>query len=157
MKDRLVHAARRLLPGLVVAGQIAVAPSAVGAERPGVDNPDRARFNYMMNCQGCHGARGAGTHDGAVPTMENYVANFLAVDGGREFLLRVPGVSSAPVSDVQLAELTNWMLYELSPDQVPDDFEPYTAAEVAHWRAQPLRDVAERRVELVKLIEARQD
>ena len=153
---RLSYGALALFVGL--AGGQPVAAEQTGAtstHRVGVENANRARFNYMMNCQGCHGAKGAGTPDGSVPTMENFVANFLVVEGGREFLLRVPGVASAPVSDVELAELTNWMLWEISPAQVPSDFQPITAEEVAHWRTQPLRDVTARRAELIEALAAK--
>ncbi len=46
-------------------------------------NANRARFNYMLNCQGCHSADGSGIGD--IPEMKNFVGNFLRVPGGREF------------------------------------------------------------------------
>jgi len=116
---------------------------------PGVDNPARARVNYMLNCQGCHGAEGAGTADGAVPVMKNFVGNFLKVAGGREFLVRVPGSANAAIGDDALAELLNWMLPQISPRQIPADFKPYTAAEVARLRREPLDNVAAERARLI--------
>ena len=117
--------------------------------RAGVENAHRARVNYMLNCQGCHGAEGAGTIDGVVPVMKNFVGRFLSVEGGREFLVRVPGSANAALSDTALAEVLNWMLPQLSPRQVPADFQPYTAAEVGRLRAHPLEDVITARAKLI--------
>ena len=116
---------------------------------PGVSNADRAQFNYMMHCQGCHGAEGAGAADGAVPTMNGFLGNFLKVDRGREFLVRVPGSANADLSDAALAEVLNWLLPRISAAQVPEDFEPYNELEVGQWRAEPLEDVAGLRERLI--------
>jgi mono/diheme cytochrome c family protein len=124
----------------------------VAADIKGVESEQRARINYMLNCQGCHGPDGAGTRDGVVPLMKNFVGNFLKVDGGREFLARVPGSANAAVDDAQLAELLNWMLYTLSPEQVPIDFVPYEAKEVHDFRNNPLVDVYEVRTDLLTRI-----
>ena len=51
-----------------------------------------------------------------------------------------------------MAELLNWMLVEISAAQLPEDFEPYTSAEVGRYRAQPLSDVNAVRAELVQKI-----
>ena len=124
-------------------------------ELPGVENENRARINYMLNCQGCHGAHGAGTVDGAVPTMKDFLANFLTIEGGRAFLVRVPGSANAPLPDTELAEVLNWMLLTMSPAQVPADFRPYAGDEVALWRSQPLQDVLGEREKLMALLAAR--
>jgi len=116
---------------------------------PGVENSARARVNYMLNCQGCHGAEGTGTHDGAVPTMKDFVGRFLTVEDGREFLVRVPGSANAALGDAALAELLNWMLPQISPAQMPPDFQPYTAAEVGGLRSNPLDDVEAERARLI--------
>ena len=121
------------------------APSAIAAQ---------ARVDYMLNCQGCHSADGSGTADGAVPTMKNFVGRFLEVDGGREFLVRVPGSANAALTDLRLARLLNWMLPTVSAEQVPEDFRPYTADEVAALRAQPLADVQAERGRLLAAMEA---
>ena len=51
-----------------------------------------------------------------------------------------------------LAELLNWMLLEISADQLPKDFQPYTAAEVGQYRASPLSDVNAVRLPLIQKI-----
>jgi len=111
-------------------------------------NADRARINYMLNCQGCHLPDGGGVGD--IPQMKNFVGNFLKVPGGRAFLVQVPGSANAALDDAALAELLNWMLLEISAAQLPEDFEPYTAAEVGQYRAVPLSDVNAVRLPLIQ-------
>ena len=74
--------------------------------------------------------------------MTGMVARFLAVPGGREYLVRVPGVATAVLTDAQLAELLNWTLYRFDAAHVPARFQPYTATEVGALRRQPLRTEA---------------
>lgn len=128
-----------LLPSGAVADDIA----------PGVDDPRRAEVNYMLHCQGCHGPEGTGTFDGAVPAMNGFVGHFLKVEQGREFLIRVPGSANAAMSDGELAEVLNWMLPRISAAQMPEDFEPYSAAEVARFRMDSLQDVERMRETLI--------
>ncbi len=93
----------------------------------------------MLSCQGCHRADATGTPQ-TTPTMAGFVARFLQVPGGREYLVRVPGVATAALSDADLAEVVNWSLVRFDAANVPADFEPYTAAEVARSAAlKPLR------------------
>ena len=123
---------------------------ALGDDPAGVDDPLRARTNYMLNCQGCHGADGAGNAAAEVPRMKDFVGNFLRVPGGREFMVRVPGSANAALSDAELAELLNWLLPRISPDEMPADFVPYDASEVARLRRVPETDVAGRRAALIE-------
>ncbi len=98
----------------------------------GMDN----NVAWMINCQGCHRADGGATSD-QVPALRGSVAKFLTVDGGREYLIRVPGVSMAPLSDESIASLTNWMLNEFDREDIPADFKGYTADEVRELRQEP--------------------
>ncbi len=134
---------------VLLVGGLLMCVSAHGDALPGVENAARAQVNYMLNCQGCHGADGVGTADGAVPVMKDFVGNFLSVSGGRAFLVRVPGSANAALSDQHLAEVLNWMLPNISPQQIPEDFTPYSAAEVAALRREPLADVEGERARLV--------
>ena len=111
-------------------------------------NPARAQSNYMLNCQGCHLADGSGL-PGSVPSMRDFVGSFLAVPGGRDFLVQVPGSSNSPLSDADLAELLNWILTTMSAEQLASDFQYYTAGEVREMRRHVLVDVAEVRSGLV--------
>ena len=138
------------MPRWVIGVLLSAAMTSGLAQTPGVENPQRARVNYMLQCQGCHGAEGAGTADGAVPAMKDFVGNFLSVPQGREFLVRVPGSANSAMSDAELAEVLNWMLPRMSAAQMPEDFVPYDAGEVAQWRAEPLLDVAGFRAALIE-------
>jgi hypothetical protein len=128
---------------------IAAAPHAIG---DGPVDAERARLNYMLNCQGCHLPDGSGVED-AVPRMNGFVGNFLHVPGGREFLVRVPGSANAALDDASLAELLNWILVTMSPGELPPSWVPYSAGEVAELRSAPLREVEKVRAGLVRSIQ----
>ncbi len=107
--------------------------------------------DYMLHCQGCHGPDGSGA-PGAVPSFRNHVAKFLQVRGGREYLIRVPGVSQSELDDARVAEVLNWIVREFDAERSANA-PPFTAAEVARWRRPPLADVDEVRSELLHAIE----
>jgi cytochrome c553 len=114
-------------------------PGAATAPAPaGVQNAQRAWQNWTLNCQGCHRFDGSGS-DATAPGIVGTVAKFLLVPGGREYLIRVPGVATSPLSDADLAEVMNWMLWRFDKEHLPASFQPYTAAEIAPLRARPLR------------------
>ena len=100
--------------------------------------------DYVLECRGCHGARGLGT-PGKVPSLAQS-ARFLATARGRSYLVRVPGVAGSQLPDARVAALLNWMLRELASDPpAPASFAPFSEAEVARERGKPLLDpVAER-------------
>lgn len=124
---------------IVATGAAVTTPAWSGAEAiPGVANAARARQNWMLSCQGCHRADATGTPQ-TTPTMAGFVAKFLQVPGGREYLVRVPGVATAALSDADLAEVVNWSLVRFDVANVPADFKPYTPAEVGQLRRKPLR------------------
>lgn len=105
---------------------------------PGVANPARAQQNWILQCQGCHRADASGT-PATTPAMANIIGRFLTVPGGREYLAQVPGVATAALPDQEVAELLNWTLFRFDAAHIPDDFKPYTTAEVARLRRAPLR------------------
>lgn len=131
---------RLAVPALILAtGAAVITPAWSGPEPiPGVENAARARQNWMLSCQGCHRADATGTPQ-TTPTMAGFVAKFLHLPGGREYLVRVPGVATAALSDADLAEVVNWSLVRFDPANVPADFKPYTPAEVGQLRRKPLR------------------
>ncbi len=121
-----------------------------GGPPAGVDNPQRAWQNWTLNCQGCHRPDGTGSA-GTTPSLAGTVARFLSVPGGREYLGRVPGVATSPLSSPELSEVMNWMLWRFDQANMPADFRPYTAAEIGQLRTAPLRLEASRmRAELLK-------
>lgn len=108
------------------------------------------RLNYMLHCSGCHGADGSGSPPSGVPTMRGSLGHFLKAEGGREFLVQVPGTSQSPLSDGETAELLNWVLKAFSAAEVPPGTPPYTTAEVARLRAVHLEDVPAHRAVIVQ-------
>lgn len=131
-----------LLMATALCGLVAVAAYA----QPEVKRSPRV--NYMVNCQGCHLPDGRGM-PGAVPTMKGFVANFLTVPGGREYLARVPGVANSTLNDEDLAALMNWLIPEMGP-HLTVEFKPYTALEISKLRRMRLQDVNSVRAALIE-------
>jgi cytochrome c553 len=102
------------------------------------DRAQRARQNWILNCQGCHKIDGTGRPEKGLPNLTGEVAKFLHAPGGREYLSRVPGVTNASINDEDLTDLINWLLVRFDPQHIPKNHQPYTAQEVSQWRAHPL-------------------
>jgi len=112
-------------------------------------NGESAQNLYTLNCWGCHRSNGEGIPDTA-PPLRN-AADFLRVQGGREYLIRVPGVSQSMLTDADSALVMNWIIETFSEGRVPADFKPYTAAEIHAARAQPhLFDITKVRSRLLE-------
>ena len=115
----------------------------VRADEPKLAGPGVAE-DYALHCSACHTAEGGGT-PGLVPSLRE-LAPLLALPGGREYLVRVPGVAQAPLSPDRIARLLNWVLAQYSGLAV----EPrYSAEEVEVLRRSPLRDPVGFRAALV--------
>lgn len=105
-----------------------------------------------MECQGCHATDGRGQSD-VIPALDNYMAKFLTVPGGREFLVQVPGAAQAPLSDAETAAVLNYMLNKFGPIAIAQAYPPYSSEEVARLRKTPVTEVKQKRAALVKLIQ----
>jgi hypothetical protein len=114
---------------------LAVASVAVAAE-------PSAEHDYLLSCAGCHKLDGTGSAN--VPTLIG-VDRLLERDGGRDYLMRVPGVAQAPLSDMRLAALLNWLLGYFGAARPTPRF---TATEVSRARTAPLDDPRQGRAEL---------
>lgn len=112
------------------------------------------RMNYMLHCSGCHGQDATGSPGAGVPSMRGAIGHFFKVEGGRQFLIQVPGTSQSSLNDAQTAELMNWMLKTFSTDEIPAATPPYTRQEVAQLRASPLVEVAAEREVIIKRLQA---
>ncbi len=106
--------------------------------------------DYVLNCRGCHRPDGEGL-PGAAPSLHG-LAQFLAVPGGREYLVRVPGVSESELSDARTAALLNWLLRHFGDQPAGPGPAPFTAAEVAAHRRPPLADAQAVRRRLLRRI-----
>jgi mono/diheme cytochrome c family protein len=107
---------------------------------------------YMLNCQGCHLPDGRGM-DGKVPDMRGMLGKFQTVEGGRQFIVRVPGTANSKLDDNDVARLLNWLVPAMGPRE--DGFRPYDAGEVHELRSNRLTDVAGMRSRLVAEIDKR--
>jgi mono/diheme cytochrome c family protein len=102
---------------------------------------------YARNCQGCHGHKGITVPE--VPTLRDRVGWFLHTPEGRDYIVQVPGVAFALVTDDELAKVLNWMLSNYSREQLPAHWRPYTAREVGALRRKPLGNVSDKRQDVI--------
>jgi hypothetical protein len=129
----------------------AALPAAAADSQPGapLETFEGARADFAFRCKGCHGFAGEGT-PGHVPRLDGFVGLFTQVPGGRDYLMRVPGVARAKLDDERLAAVLNWMLEAYGGDAVAPGFAPYTPTEVGAARREPL--TAERAPTRARLI-----
>lgn len=109
---------------------------------------DRTHFNYILYCQGCHTADGVGAEN-AVPRLKDQVGYFLQVEGGREYLVQVPGSATSALNDKDLTAVLNWMVQEFAGESLSSNARPYTEKEVAMLRKTPLKELVKHREALV--------
>ncbi len=87
---------------------------------------------YAANCAGCHGHSGRSV--GEIPTLVERIGYFARIPEGRAYLVQVPNVAMSAIRDEDLAQMLNWLLTTYSAAQLPQDFTPYTGAEVGELR-----------------------
>jgi hypothetical protein len=100
--------------------------------------------DYLLSCGGCHKLDGRGSAH--VPSLRG-IDRLLAYDGGRDYVLHVPGVAQAPLSDARLAALLDWVFAEFGSGTPHAAF---TAAEVGKARLAPFVDPKAARAALVE-------
>lgn len=151
--SRPIVALRRWAPALAVAAialSVAGAARAAGEVQRPAPNGQTPRMNYLHYCAGCHLDDGSGKPSHGVPNMRGVLGQFLRVEGGREFIVKVPGVSHTPLADSDVAALMNWLLAGIAQPSTPPDAAPYSAAEVTRLRSQRLVDVPGTRAQIVE-------
>ena len=111
-------------------------------------------INCQLNCMGCHLADGSG-EAGRVPSRRRTLVLFSALPEGRAYVVRVPGVAQAPLSDEEIAALLNWMARTLSDLPLPSGFIDYSAAEIQGLRSHPLAEVSTVRARLLQATASR--
>jgi mono/diheme cytochrome c family protein len=107
---------------------------------------------YAENCEGCHGWAGVSVSE--IPTLKGRVGYFARIPEGRRYLVQVPNVALNPSSDEDIAAMMNWLLATYSRDELPADFVPYSAAEVAQLRKARIDVAADRRRVIAALVAA---
>ena len=128
--------------------------TAVRAQAPARVGSAQAHSLYVLHCSGCHGLDGRGHPQADVPDLHHLPA-FLAVEGGREFLIRVPGVMGSGLNDEEVAQVMNWILRTYLPPEQLRRTPPYQAHEVTTARTQPMPDVLAVRQRLLTATPAR--
>ena len=109
---------------------------------------EEPQIAYWLHCAGCHLLDGTSAPP-EIPTLIDEPGRIAGLPGGREYLMRIPGVAQAGLDDAKLAEVLNFMLEAFSPSSTPTDFEPFTAEEVARARQQVLIDPLRTRADIV--------
>ncbi|WOF72649.1 hypothetical protein QMT40_000267 [Parvibaculaceae bacterium PLY_AMNH_Bact1] len=112
----------------------------------------RARADYMIHCQGCHVPDGRG-FPGKVPDMRATLPLLLSVEGGRAFLVQVPGSAMSTLTNDRLANTLNWIVKNFTDDKTLASFTDYTGQEVEQMRAVRLDDVFSTRDALIGHLE----
>ena len=113
------------------------------------DDAARAKQNYQLNCMGCHGEDGNGL-EGHVPSLRGTLSKISRSPQGREYVLRVPGVTQATLSSEEIAEVLNWVLYEFNATDGAK-VRAFTAAEVSSSRTRPLLEISATRARVMRL------
>ena len=111
------------------------------------------RISYLLYCSGCHLPDGTGTPP-EVPSLHEDLGRIVQLKGGREYVVRVPGASQAPVSNRELTEILNWILHNFNATTLAAGFIPLTESEVAAARDNVLADPLKYRAELWRNYEA---
>lgn len=107
-----------------------------------------AAMNYQLHCEGCHKADGSG-QSGYIPDFRNNVARFVSTKEGRAYLAGVPGAAQSLLSDVERADVLNWVVKTFDAAHLPTNFVPYSAAEVGRWRSNALSQPTAMRAKLM--------
>jgi len=101
--------------------------------------------NYLQHCAGCHRVDGSGLPP-EVPNLGSDLGYLLESPEGRDFMLRVPGVTGVPITAEEVTDLLNWIIARFYPERT--EFEPFTVDEIVAGRTRPLYDPLKYRNEL---------
>lgn len=130
---------------ILVAGGFALAARGVshaaeaGAARTGPAEVKltSAQSDYLEQCGGCHGLQGSSAPS-PIPVLRGRVGYFMCTEAGREYLGRLPNIAYAKVDDEALAQLLNFVVFDLGEGSAPARARPFDAAEVGRLRARPM-------------------
>lgn len=92
---------------------------------------------YLRLCGGCHGIQGVSAPE-LVPTLKDEVGRFLCTPESRDYVVRLPNIALAPVSDAMLAQLLNFVVFGMGRASVPAGAPQYDAVEIARLRQRPI-------------------
>ena len=98
---------------------------------------DGPATQFILRCGGCHGTTGNSPPE-SVPVLSGLAGWFLCSPEGRDYIARLPNVTRVPLSDADLADVLNFVAFDLGRGTAPLDAEPFTEAEIARQRSRPL-------------------
>jgi cytochrome c2 len=147
-------ALHRCVAALVLCLMPAVPAAAAQATPAAPGGTYDAAMNYRLHCEGCHKDDGSG-QPGFIPDLRGHVSRFLVLGDGRAYLARVPGSAQSLLNDAERAEVLNWIVGTFDPRNLPRDFQPYRADEMARWRHDALSDPMRERARLLAMLDAR--
>lgn len=129
-----------------VAAVSAFAADPSSAPRPTYELVDgmSAKSLYLLRCSGCHRVDGLGAPEAGVPPFPGSIGAIARDDGGRAYIMHVPGVAGSGLKDAQLAAVMNYVLDEWSADEAKPATR-FTAEEVARLRATRVGNVVDYR------------
>ena len=113
-----------------------------------------AQTNYVLRCLGCHLPDGTGLPGAGIPDFVGKVGVFAGLPEGRAYLLHVPGVIGASLSDGEIADLLNYIMETWAGDSLPAAYQPFDAAEVSVLKAQSVGNVVNYRRVVADKLEA---
>jgi hypothetical protein len=100
-----------------------------------------AHSNYALRCSGCHGMQGDGSPGAGIPDFREFIGAFARDDEGRTYVLQVPGVQSANLSDGDTAAVINYVMRTWGGKSLPPNYVEFTADEVTMRRARKIQDI----------------
>jgi cytochrome c553 len=163
------HAWQRAVAGAALAIASAIAPCygqhPAAIHHPPTTGPDptatdaqsqreRARFDYVLHCSGCHFLHGEGVAAGGIPRVRDQIGYLLTLPEGRAYLMQVPGLLAAGMPDEGAARVMNWMIDYFAGPSRPEPFVPYTAEEARRYRLERPADIAATRTRLAEQLRA---
>ncbi|MDC8786386.1 c-type cytochrome [Roseateles koreensis] len=151
MKNRRLLSTAALAVALVSSLDGATAGEGAGAPYVRHDQgAQRAQRNYTQFCSGCHLPDGSGAPTKGIPSMQGMLARFLGVPGGRQYIVQVPGVMNSGLKDGEVAELMNWLVGQMSPENAATPPPGYSPSEIAMLRSTRPVDVPAARRALIQ-------
>lgn len=128
---------------LATCGLLALCGGAAAAVTAGkIADPVQARSDYVENCGGCHGI-GGDSAPALLPVLRERVGYFLCTPDARAYLIRLPNVSHSRITDnAELADLLNYVVFDLGGASAPAGAPAFTAEEVTRERPHALNDIS---------------
>ena len=126
----------------LVAGTAGAAAVQRATLPPEVTDPVLARSDYVEHCGGCHGVEGRSA-PALLPELRDRVGYFMCTPQARAYLIRLPNVAHSRITDnQQLADLLNFVIFDLGGASTPPGTRPFAADEVARERRFALSSVS---------------